>query len=114
MKFTVTLTNVKENFATINRRIFNNQLSIPEIDIDKSNTEWGAYIPYDLDCPEEWLFINIEFPSKKKFLHTLTHEMIHIWQWQVLKNGNCGHDDKFMHWVNILVENYNYDYSQII
>ena len=97
----ITITNKKltKTFKRFNQKYFESKLNLPnEIIIEYMDTELGAYIPFDEDITTDELYLTYEFDTKRDFETTLLHEMVHIWQWQILKNEMCGHDTVFETW----------------
>jgi hypothetical protein len=99
MSYIVTVSKIKKTFNKYNLAYFDNKLKLPvDIDIDYMDNEWAAYIPFDIDCAHDTLYINNLFSDKTQFKNTIAHEMVHMWQWQVNNNENCGHNDDFLDW----------------
>jgi hypothetical protein len=95
--FKINKKNVVKNFDMLNKKIFESKLKIPqEIEIEFMDTELGAYIPFDEGQEHDLLMLTDDFENKDQFVGVLLHEMIHIWQWQQLKNQYCGHDETFV------------------
>ena len=114
MTFVTSRETAKERFHVLNQEIFQGRLREPDaIEIDNDPLAWASYIPFDQGHDEEILYLTDEFPDEDFFNHVLAHEMIHIWQWQVLNDHCCGHGSNFMQWVDILTEN-GYNREKII
>jgi len=99
--FKINKKNVVKNFDILNKKIFESKLNFPkEIEIEYMDTELGAYIPFDEDQDHDLLMLTDDWETKDQFVGVLLHEMIHIWQWQQLKNDKCGHDEIFKQFQN--------------
>ena len=95
----ITTKKLTRTFNKFNKQYFDSNLSLPnDIIIESMDTELGAYIPFDEDCDTDELYLTDEFETKLDFENTLLHEMVHVWQWQILKNDKCGHDGMFKYW----------------
>ena len=100
-------------YRRLNQLLFNNRLSGCEIQIKKLHHDWGR-------CVADWdnrhcrkgtfnqriipfykteVFFRIElhckFPKWKDFIETLAHEMVHLYQMQVMKDPYSNHNEKF-------------------
>ena len=97
---------LRNHWNRINKKVFKGQLHYPkEVEIEHLDTEWGAYIPED----EDLLMITNEFPNKIRFKHVLAHEMIHVWQWQIDQNPQCGHGSDFEYWIQTMIDDHGFD-----
>lgn len=84
----------KEVFNNINRNIFSNTLTKPKFIIAENDLYWGmCNIEEDNTIT---IYINKDFLSKKLFVFTLAHEMVHQWEWE--NNGTMSHGPAFFQW----------------
>jgi hypothetical protein len=95
-KFRPTIADCREVFRNVNRNVFNNELKMPNFRLVYSKEFWGECIG-DLDDNTKCLIkINKSFLSKRLFVYTLAHEMVHQWEWLV--HDNMTHGPKFFQW----------------
>lgn len=99
-KFRPTIQDCREVFTNINRNVFNNELKMPKFRLVYSKEFWG-------ECQGVWddqtsviIKMNKSFLSKRLFINTLAHEMVHQWEWLV--NENMTHGPAFFQWRNQL------------
>ena len=100
-------------FRKLNQMLFDNRLRGVEIRIKKLHHDWGRcvadwdnrhcrkgtfnqrIIPYhktDVFYRNE---LHAKFPKWKDFIETLAHEMVHLYQMQVLKDPYSNHNENF-------------------
>lgn len=95
-KFGPTIADCREVFRNINRNVFNNELTMPSFRLVYSKAFWGE-CRGDIDNPNQCTIkINKSFLSKRLFVYTLAHEMVHQWEWMV--NENMTHGPQFFLW----------------
>jgi hypothetical protein len=101
-KFRPTIQDCREVFRNINRQVFNNELKIPSFRLVYSKAFWGECTG-DLEYPEKCIIkVNKSFLSKRLFVYTMAHEMVHQWEWLV--NDNMTHGPQFFQWRNELAK----------
>lgn len=99
-QFKPTIQDCREIFRNINRNVFNDELKMPRFRLIKSDEYWGECVG-DIDDPSFCLIkINKKFLSKRLFVYTMAHEMVHQWEW--LNNENMTHGPAFFQWRNEL------------
>ena len=99
-------------FRVLNRSLFNSRLPMVHIQVRKLHNDWGRcvanwdnrktpkgkfdqrIIPYHIDV-EFYIELHCKFPKWKDFIETLAHEMVHLYQMQVLKDPYSNHNEKF-------------------
>lgn len=88
--FTVTPRMVKFWWNKFNCVIFDNKLTFPDqLTLNDYKSEWGsAWV--DVTFTNTKLYLNHNYPNKKFFLAVLLHEMVHIYQAQILKQIDHG------------------------
>lgn len=95
-KFRPTIADCREVFRNINRNVFNNELKMPSFRLVYSKAYWGE-CRGDLDDNSKCTIkINKSFLSKRLFVYTMAHEMVHQWEWLV--TDNMTHGPKFFQW----------------
>ena len=100
-------------FRTLNRGLFGGRLIEPPIHIGRLMGDWGRccanwdnrktrkgtynqrIIPYDRADIEYSLELHSKFPSWKDFIETLAHEMVHLYQMQVMEDPYANHNQNF-------------------
>jgi len=101
-KFRPTICDCREVFRNINAKVFNNELRMPNFRLMYSKDFWGM-CRGDLDDPAKCtIFMNKSFLSKRLFIDTMAHEMVHQWEW--LTHENMTHGRKFFQWRNELAK----------
>jgi hypothetical protein len=95
-KFCPTIADCREAFKTINRNVFNNELTMPSFRLIYTKEFWGECIGVEGDTTQVRMKINKSFLSKRLFINTLAHEMVHQWEW--LTNENMTHGPQFFLW----------------
>ena len=95
-KFRPTISDCREVFRNINSQVFNNELKMPHFRLVYSQDYWGM-------CKGDWndpnvctIYMNKSFLSKRLFIDTMAHEMVHQWEW--LNNENMTHGPAFFQW----------------
>jgi hypothetical protein len=104
---------VQSWFRTLNRALFNRRLIEPMIDVKRLVGDWGRccadwdnrkcrkgtydqnVIPYTQASIDYSLEIHCKFPSWKDFIETLAHEMVHLYQMQVIEDPYSNHNQNF-------------------
>ena len=100
-------------FRTLNRGLFGGRLIEPPIHIGRLMGDWGRccanwdnrktrrgtynqkVIPYDKTKIEYSIELHSKFPSWKDFIETLAHEMVHLYQMQVMEDPYANHNQNF-------------------
>ena len=100
-------------FRKLNQMLFDNRLRGVEIRIKKLHHDWGRcvadwdnrhcrkgtfnqrIIPYHKTDVFYRIELHAKFPKWKDFIETLAHEMVHLYQMQVLKDPYSNHKEKF-------------------
>jgi hypothetical protein len=107
-------------FSTLNRALFRGRLWMPDISVKKIHHargqivyDWdgrkspiGTYdkrkIPYHNDSLWMSMELALTFSTWKDFIETLAHEMVHLYQIQILKDPYANHNKNFYAWKNTL------------
>lgn len=97
-KFRPTIADCREVFRNINRNVFNNELKMPSFRLVYSKAFWGECAGNLDDNTKCLIKINKSFLSKRLFVYTLAHEMVHQWEWLTFENMT--HGPKFFLWRN--------------
>ena len=105
-------------FRTLNRGLFNGRLIEPELIVKNLHHDWGRcianwdnrkcragtynqnVIPYAKADIEYRLELHSKFPKWKDFIETLAHEMVHLYQMQVMEDPYSNHNKNFFAWKN--------------
>jgi hypothetical protein len=95
-KFRPTIQDCREAFANINRNVFNNELKMPSFRLVYTKAFWGECQGVLDDQTKCIIKINKSFLSKRLFINTMAHEMVHQWEW--LNNENMTHGPAFFQW----------------
>lgn len=95
-KFCPTIADCREAFRSINRNVFNNELRMPNFRLVYTKEYWGECKGVDNDTTRVTIKMNKSFLSKRLFINTLAHEMVHQWEW--LTNENMTHGPQFFLW----------------
>ena len=100
-------------FRTLNRGLFGGRLIEPPIHINRLMGDWGRcsadwdnrktprgtydqrVIPYDKATIKYCIELHCKFPSWKDFIETLAHEMVHLYQMQVMEDPYANHNQNF-------------------
>ena len=100
-------------FRKLNQMLFDNRLRGVEIRIKKLHHHWGRcvadwdnrhcrkgtfnqrIIPYHKTDVFYRIELHAKFPKWKDFIETLAHEMVHLYQMQVLKDPYSNHNENF-------------------
>jgi hypothetical protein len=100
-------------FRKLNTILFGNRLNGCEIRINKLHHDWGRcvadwdnrhcrkgtfnqrVIPYHKTEVFYRIELHCKFPKWKDFIETLAHEMVHLYQMQVLKDPYSNHNENF-------------------
>lgn len=101
-KFRPTIADCREVFSNVNRNVFNNELRMPNFRLVYSREFWGECIGDMDDSTRCTIKMNKSFLSKRLFVYTLAHEMVHQWEW--LTNDNMTHGPAFFQWRNELAK----------
>ena len=99
-KFRPTIQDCRETFRSINRSIFNNELKMPSFRLVYSKEFWGECRGDINDQSRVLIKMNKSFLSRRLFINTLAHEMVHQWEW--LNYENMTHGKTFFVWRDIL------------
>jgi hypothetical protein len=97
-KFKPTIADCREVFRNINRNVFNNELRMPNFRLVYSQEYWGECVGDLGDSAKCTIKMNKSFLSKRLFVYTLAHEMVHQWEW--LNNETMTHGPQFFQWRN--------------
>lgn len=108
-KFCPTIADCREAFKNINRNVFNNELNMPSFRLIYTKCFWGECTGVENDTTRVTMKINKSFLSKRLFINTMAHEMVHQWEW--LTNENMTHGPQFFLWRNTLAK-YNITLSR--
>jgi hypothetical protein len=95
-KFCPTIADCREAFRNINRNVFNNELKMPSFRLVYTRAFWGECQGVENDTTQVRMKINKSFLSKRLFINTIAHEMVHQWEW--LTNENMTHGPQFFLW----------------
>ena len=95
-KFKPTIQDCREIFNNINRQVFNGELKMPNFRLVYSKEYWGECIGNIDDNSKCTIKINKSFLSRRLFINTLAHEMVHQWEW--LTNEDMTHGRQFFQW----------------
>ena len=99
-KYTTTFKDIKKYFKEFNTTIFNNELSpFGQIEVKNLNREKcvGQVVTLEWKRKGTRLYkleMEPSYQSKKNFMETLVHEMVHLYQMQN-KGNSGGHNDMF-------------------
>ena len=80
-KFRPTIADCREVFRNINRNVFNNELKMPSFRLVYTKAFWGECEGVLNDQTKCKMKINKSFLSKRLFINTMAHEMVHQWEW---------------------------------
>ena len=108
-KFRPTIADCREIWRNINRNVFNNELKMPSFRLVYTKAFWGECEGVLNDQTKCKMKINKSFLSKRLFINTMAHEMVHQWEW--LNNENMTHGPQFFLWRDQLA-NYNITLSR--
>lgn len=81
-KFYPTKLQVTETYQLLNTHIFNNQLTLPSINLRNLNV-WGMCIGFDTPRHYSKIKLNYRFFCVQWFVTILAHEMAHQIQWDL-------------------------------
>jgi hypothetical protein len=95
-KFRPTIQDCREVFNQINRQVFNNELRMPNFRLVYSKAFWGECTGDLNDNTKCLIKMNKSFLSRRLFINTLAHEMVHQWEW--LTYEDMTHGPKFFLW----------------
>jgi hypothetical protein len=95
-KFRPTIADCREVFRNINKQVFNNELKMPHFRLVYSGAFWGECTGDINDQSKCIIKMNKSFLSKRLFVYTMAHEMVHQWEW--LTNENMTHGPQFFLW----------------
>lgn len=98
-----------EIFRNINRNVFNDELKLPKFRLVKSDEFWGECQGDLNDCTKCTINLNKNFLSKRLFVYTMAHEMVHQWEWLVYEEMT--HGKRFFQWRDELAK-YNITLSR--
>ena len=100
-------------FRTLNRGLFNGRLVEPDMLVKRLVGDWGrvvanwdnrkcragtynqSVIPYEKAEIVYKLELHWQFPKWKDFIETLAHEMVHLYQMQVMEDPYSNHNNNF-------------------
>jgi len=99
-KFRPTIQDCREVFNQINKQVFNGELKMPNFRLVYSKAFWGECTGDLNDNAKCLIKMNKSFLSRRLFINTLAHEMVHQWEW--LTNENMTHGPQFFIWRNEL------------
>jgi len=108
-KFRPTIQDCREIWSNINRNVFNGELKMPSFRLVYTKAFWGECQGVLEDQTRVKMKINKSFLSKRLFINTMAHEMVHQWEW--LNNENMTHGPQFFLWRDQLA-NYNITLSR--
>ena len=108
-KFRPTISDCREIWSNINRNVFNGELKMPSFRLVYTKAFWGECQGVLNDQTKVKMKINKSFLSKRLFINTMAHEMVHQWEW--LNNENMTHGPQFFLWREQLA-NYNITLSR--
>jgi hypothetical protein len=108
-KFKPSIQDCREIWRHINRSVFNNELKMPSFRLVYTKAFWGECQAVTDDQTQVKMKINKSFLSKRLFINTMAHEMVHQWEW--LTNENMTHGPQFFLWRDQLA-NYNITLSR--
>ena len=108
-KFRPTISDCREIWSNINRNVFNGELKMPSFRLVYTKAFWGECQGVLNDQTQVKMKINKSFLSKRLFINTMAHEMVHQWEW--LNNENMTHGPQFFLWRDQLA-NYNITLSR--
>jgi hypothetical protein len=77
-KFRPTIADCREAFRNINRNVFNNELKMPSFRLVYTKAFWGECQGVLGDQTKVKMKINKSFLSKRLFINTMAHEMVHL------------------------------------
>ena len=89
-RFRPTIADCREIFRNINRNVFNEELKMPNFRLVYSGDFWGECRGDEFNTEKCTIKINKSFPSKRLFIVTLAHEMVHQWEWLVYEEMTHG------------------------
>ena len=96
MTYIVTDSILDTEFAKMNCLYFGQALEVDALEVDDLDTEWG----FCVDDDDEWVLgVTRFFPSKKAFVETLLHEMIHLFQ--INADFLVRHAEIFFEWCDL-------------
>jgi hypothetical protein len=84
-KFRPTIQDCREVFTQINNQVFLGELKMPSFRLVYTKAFWG-----------ECTGVLESFLSRRLFINTMAHEMVHQWEWLV--NENMTHGPQFFQW----------------
>lgn len=111
-KFSPTIEQCQSWFRILNNGMFGGNLIEPEIAVRKMIYDWGIcianwdnrkcrkgtfnqrIIPYHVPIDYS-IQLHCKFPTWKDFIETLAHEMVHLYQFTVIKDPYSNHNDSF-------------------
>ena len=95
-KFRPTIQDCREVFNQINRQVFNGELKLPNFRLVYSKAFWGECTG-NLDNNTKCIIkMNKSFLSRRLFINTLAHVIVHQWEW--LTYEEMTHGPKFFIW----------------
>lgn len=95
-KFRPTIADCREAFRNINRNVFNNELRMPSFRLVYTKAFWGECAGVPGDVTRCTIKMNKSFLSKRLFIYTMAHEMVHQWEW--LTHEHMTHGPTFFVW----------------
>ena len=108
-KFRPSISDCREIFRQINRQVFNNELEMPKFRLVYSKEFWGECVGSIDNQTSVTIKMNKSFLSRRLFINTMAHEMVHQWEW--LNYENMTHGKTFFLWRDQL-KNFNITLSR--
>ena len=99
-RFRPTIQDCREVFNQINRQVFYGELKMPNFRLVYSKAFWGECTGNLEDNTKCLIKMNKSFLSRRLFINTLAHEMVHQWEW--LHYENMTHGKTFFIWRDML------------
>lgn len=95
-KFRPTIQDCREVFTQINNQVFLGELKMPSFRLVYTKAFWGECTGVLEDQTKVIIKMNKSFLSRRLFINTMAHEMVHQWEWLV--NENMTHGPQFFQW----------------
>lgn len=97
------MTDINLWFDILNNMIFNNRVPpYRYYHIQKMNDCVGCVIYEHQESKQPWmdLYVLPKYKDLKTFVEVLGHEMVHAYQYWILKDSSCNHNQEFYRWRN--------------